>query len=270
MRSAVTIALVPQIKSGPWVFWENAESSIAKAAALGFDAVELFTASATAVNANLLQQLSERHHIRICAVGTGAGKVIQGLTLTDPDAGVRARAMDFIREMIGFGATFNAPAIIGSMQGNIPPGTERAIALQWLSEGISILSGEAEKKGVRLIYEPLNRYETNIFNSFTDAVAWLETLNTNNIQLLADLFHMNIEEQSIPDIIYRYNRYIGHVHFADSNRRAVGMGHTAMADIAKALRSVSYKGFISAEVFPWPNSDAAAQQTINAFNTWFK
>lgn len=270
MKSAITIALVPQIKSGPWVFWENIEDSIAKAAALGFDAVELFTASATAVDAALLQQLSESYHIRICAVGTGAGKVVQGLTLTDPDAEVRAHAMEFIGEMIDFGAAFNAPAIIGSMQGNIPQGTERTIALQWLSEGINILASRAEKKGVRLIYEPLNRYETNIFNCFADAVAWLKTLDTNNIQLLADLFHMNIEEASIPETIYQYGSYIGHIHFADSNRRAMGMGHTPMSDIAKALQSISYIDYLSAEVFPWPNSDAAAKQTINAFNTWFK
>ncbi|HTN08540.1 sugar phosphate isomerase/epimerase family protein [Agriterribacter sp.] len=270
MKSAVTIALVPQIKSGPWVFWENIEDSIAKAAALGFNAVELFTASATAVNTTLLQQLLETYHIRICAVGTGAGKVVQGLTLTDADADVRARAIAFISEMIDFGAAFSAPAIIGSMQGNIPHGTERAIALQWLGEGISILANKAVKKGVRLIYEPLNRYETNIFNCFADAVAWLKTLDTNNIQLLADLFHMNIEEASIPETIYQYGSYIGHVHFADSNRRAIGMGHTPMSDIAKALQSISYSGYLSAEVFPLPNSDAAARQTINAFNTWFK
>ncbi|WP_152268962.1 sugar phosphate isomerase/epimerase family protein [Agriterribacter humi] len=270
MKSAITIALVPQIKSGPWVFWENLEDSIAKASALGFDAVELFTASATAVDTTLLQQLSESYRIRICAVGTGAGKVVQGLTLTDPNAVVRDRAIAFISEMIDFGAAFNAPAIIGSMQGNIPQGIERTTALQWLSEGISILAGKAEKKGVRLIYEPLNRYETNIFNCFADAVAWLETLGTNNIQLLADLFHMNIEEASIPETIYQYGSYIGHIHFADSNRRAIGMGHTSMSDIAKALQSISYSGYISAEVFPWPSSDAAAKQTINAFNTWFK
>jgi sugar phosphate isomerase/epimerase len=270
MKSAITIALVPQIKSGPWVFWENLEDSIAKASALGFDAVELFTASATAVDTTLLQQLSESYRIRICAVGTGAGKVVQGLTLTDADADVRARAIAFISEMIDFGAAFSAPAIIGSMQGNIPQGTERTIALQWLSEGINILASRAEKKGVHLIYEPLNRYETNIFNCFADAVAWLETLGTNNIQLLADLFHMNIEEASIPKTIYQYGSYIGHVHFADSNRRAIGMGHTPMSDIAKALQSISYSGYLSAEVFPLPDSDAAAKQTINAFNTWFK
>ncbi len=270
MKSAITIALVPQIKSGPWVFWENLEDSVVKAAALGFDAVELFTVSATAVDTSLLQQLSETYRIRICAVGTGAGKVIQGLTLTDPDAGVRARAIEFISEMIDFGAAFNAPAIIGSMQGNIPQGTERTIALQWLSEGISLLADKAKKKGVALIYEPLNRYETNISNCFADAIAWLKMLDTNNIKLLADLFHMNIEEASIPETIYQYGSYIGHVHFADSNRRAMGMGHTNMNDIAKALRYISYNGYISAEVFPWPNSDAAARQTINAFNTWFK
>ena len=270
MKSAVTIALVPQIKSGPWVFWENIEDSFTKAASLGFDAVELFTASATAVDVTLLHQLSESYRIQICAVGTGAGKVVQGLTLTDPDADVRAHAVKFISEMIDFGATFNAPAIIGSMQGNIPQTTERTIALQWLSEGISVLANRAEKKGVPLIYEPLNRYETNIFNCFADAIAWLEMLGTNNIKLLADLFHMNIEEASIPETICQYSSYIGHVHFADSNRRAMGMGHTAMNDIAKALQSISYDGYISAEVFPWPNSDAAARQTINAFNTWFK
>ena len=270
MKSAITIALVPQIKSGPWVFWENLEDSIAKTAALGFDAVELFTASATAVDATLLQQLLERYRIRICAVGTGAGKVVQGLTLTDSDTNVREAAIKFISEMIDFGADYNAPAIIGSMQGNIPQGTERTIALQWLSEGISILAGKAEKKGVPLVYEPLNRYETNIFNSFADAVAWLKTLDTNNIQLLADLFHMNIEEASIPETIYQYGSYIGHIHFADSNRRAIGMGHTPMSDIAKALQSISYSGYLSAEVFPLPTSDAAAIQTINAFNTWFK
>ncbi|HEX5024258.1 MAG TPA: sugar phosphate isomerase/epimerase family protein [Agriterribacter sp.] len=270
MKSAVTIALVPQIKTGPWVYWEDLEAGMEKAAALGFDAVELFTASGNAVDFNALKKFTEKYDIEVCAVGTGAGKVVQGLTLTDPDAGVRARATAFISEMIDFGAGFKAPVIIGSMQGNIPQGVERTIALRWLSEGISILASRAEKKGVRLIYEPLNRYETNIFNCFADAVAWLKTLDTNNIQLLADLFHMNIEEQSIPGTIEQYGSFIGHVHFADSNRRAMGMGHTAMDGITKALQSISYKGYLSAEIFPWPDSDTAARQTIDSFNTWFK
>lgn len=269
MKSAVTIALVPEIKKGPWVFWENLEAGMQKAAALGFDAVELFTANGTAFDAAYISKLAARHNIKICAVGTGAGKVVQGLTLTDADAAVRAKAVAFIGEMIEFGAALNAPAIIGSMQGNTIPPVSREISLLWLAEGLTVLAKKAAGMGVPLIYEPLNRYETNLFNQLGDAVAFLKSFDSVNIKLLADLFHMNIEETSIANTILRYSNYIGHVHFADSNRQAVGMGHTDITEIAAALKTIGYNGYISAEIYPLPDSDAAAQQTINSFHTWF-
>src|SRR5690349_14093821 len=116
MKSAVTIALVPEITKGPWVFWNDLEEGMKKAAKFGFDAVELFTASGAALNANYVKQLAQKYQLSICAVGTGAGKVVQGLTLSDPDPAVRARAVAFIEEMMQFGALLGAPAIIGSMQ----------------------------------------------------------------------------------------------------------------------------------------------------------
>jgi sugar phosphate isomerase/epimerase len=81
---------------------------------------------------------------------------------------------------------------------------------------------------------------------------------------------MNIEESSLPQSIRDFGAAIGHVHFADSNRRPVGFGHTAMADIATALQQINYQGYVSAEAFPWPNPDDAAQQTIQAFQEFFK
>ncbi|MGN6493900.1 MAG: TIM barrel protein [Agriterribacter sp.] len=269
MKSAVTIALVPQIKTGPWVFWNNLEEGMNQAAALEFDAVELFTADANAVDISRVQKCADQFDIRIAAVGTGAGKVIQGLTLTDPDAGIRIKAMDFIKDMIEFGAKFQAPAIIGSMQGNTAAGCTREESLQWLAEGLQILGNWAEQSGVPLIYEPLNRYETNLINRFDDAVALVNTLDTNNVKLLADLFHMNIEEQSIAAAIRKYGAHIGHVHFADSNRKAIGWGHTPVNEIALALKEIDYRGYISAEIFPLPTPDDAALQTIRAFHTYF-
>ncbi|MFT3705150.1 MAG: sugar phosphate isomerase/epimerase family protein [Agriterribacter sp.] len=269
MKSAVTIALVPEIKKGPWVFWNNLETGMQKAAALGFDAVELFTAAGKALDATYVKHLAAQHHIQIAAAGTGAGKVVQGLTLIDEDASVRARAIEFISEMIEFGAQLQAPAIIGSMQGNIPLNKEKEVSLQWLREGLGILGKKAENLGVPLIYEPLNRYETNLFNQLGDAVAFLQTFESANVKLLADLFHMNIEESSIPETILQYGQYIGHVHLADSNRQAMGFGHTDAIAIAQALKDVRYEGYLSAEVFPLPDSDAAAAQTIQAFRTWF-
>ncbi|MGA0560206.1 TIM barrel protein [Larkinella sp. VNQ87] len=270
MKSAVTIALVPEIKTGPWIYWHDLQASLAKAAALGFDGVELFTASADAVEPDRLSSLLGEYGLRLAAVGTGAGKVIRGLTLTDSDPEVRVQAVEFIADMIAFGALFGAPAIIGSMQGNAVPGVEKEQALEWLAEGLNTLGKQAEALGVRLIYEPLNRYETNLINQLETGVQLIRSLDTENVVLLADLFHMNIEEASLADSIRRAGSHLGHVHFADSNRRPIGFGHTELNGVVAALREIDYTGFISAEAFPWPDPDQAAGQTIHAFNQYFK
>ena len=117
--------------------------------------------------------------------------------------------------------------------------------------------------------EPLNRYETNLLNRTAEAVEFLGTLRTRNVKLLADLFHMNLEEASIPDALRAGGPHIGHVHFADSNRRAIGLGHTEVAPIADALRAIGYSGYLSAEILPLPDFETAARQTIASYRQWF-
>jgi sugar phosphate isomerase/epimerase len=109
-----------------------------------------------------------------------------------------------------------------------------------------------------------------LLNTLEDAAAFTGSLQTRNVALLADLFHMNIEEKSLPESIRRFGSSIGHVHFADSNRRPMGMGHTSVPAIAAALMEAGYDGYLSAEAFPWPNPDEAARQTIEAFKQFFR
>jgi sugar phosphate isomerase/epimerase len=270
IKSAVTIALVPQIKTGPWIFWENLEESMRKAADLGFDAIELFTTSGNAIKTNTLKELLDRYKLQLAAVGTGAGKVVHGLTLTDTNSAIRENAISFIKEMMEFGAAFNAPAIIGSMQGNAAQGNTHGQSIDTLAEGLHVLDEHAASMGVKLIYEPLNRYETNLMNNLEDAVAFIESNKFRNIVLLADLFHMNIEEADPAASIQKNIRHIGHVHFADSNRKPIGFGHTQMESIANTLTASGYDGYVSAEAFPWPDPDLAAAQTIRSFHQFFK
>ena len=81
---------------------------------------------------------------------------------------------------------------------------------------------------------------------------------------------MNIEEVNLSESIRKFGKDIGHVHFADSNRKPMGFGHTEMAPIAEALKEIGYAGYVSAEAFPFPNPDAAAEQTIRAFREYFR
>ncbi len=265
MKSAITISLVSEAKGGPFVYWDGLADGFARAAALGFDAVEIFPTAAEDLNAREIKQLVEQYKLRVAAIGTGAGWVKHKLRLTDPDAAIRRRAQQFIGAIIDLAGAFGAPAIIGSMQGRWEGAVSREQALAWLAEALEQLGPRAHALGVPLLYEPLNRYETNLFTRVTDAVAFLRPLRTQNVKLLCDLFHMNIEEVSIADALRAGSAYVGHVHFADSNRQAIGFGHTEMASIKSALRDIKYEGYLSAEILPLPDSNTAAQQTINSF-----
>ena len=140
--------------------------------------------------------------------------------------------------------------------------------MAWLKEELDQLGPRAHALDVPLLYEPLNRYETNLFNTVDDALAFLPTLRTRNVRLLLDLFHMNIEEADMASAIRRAGPMIGHVHFADTNRRAVGMGHLDVGPVAEALRAAGYDGWVSAEVRPLPDAAAAMDATLRSFRGW--
>lgn len=265
MRTAVTVSLVSQAQGGPFVYWHDLDTAIQSAAELGFDAIELFAPGPDSVEPAELRRKLEAAKLRLAAVGTGAGWVVHRLTLTDPDAGVRQRATDFIRSMIDFGGANGAPAIIGSMQGRWGGAVDKATARGWLGDALCELGDHARQYNVPLIYEPLNRYETNLCNTQGDGVNLLEEVGATNVRLLADLFHMNIEEVDIASALRQSGRWLGHVHCVDTTRCAAGVGHLDWTPIVEALRAIGYAEYLSAECLPWPNSQAAAEQTIRKY-----
>lgn len=265
MQSCVTVSLVEEARGGPFIFWDDLPAACRKAQGLGYDAIEIFAPAADTVDPQLLTSLLADHELKLAAVGTGAGWVKHRLQLAASDASDRAKAQDFIKTIIDFGGGHGAAAIIGSMQGSSGPEVDSATARGYLSDALEKLGEYASQYNVPLIYEPLNRYETNQVNTVADGVKLLNSLSTDNVKLLADLFHMNIEEQGIAAALRVGGSHIGHVHFVDSNRRPVGCGHLDIGPIVAALREIKYEGYLSAEALPYPDSDAAAEQTIKAY-----
>ncbi len=269
IKSAVTISLVNEARGGPFVFWDDLAAGCKAAAELGFDAVEVFAPGPDAVDAAQLRSLLDGHNLSLAAVGTGAGWVIHRKSLTSANAAERRDAKDFVKSMVDFGGPFGAPAIIGSMQGKWGDGVDRDMALGYLAEALNELGEHALQHKVPLIYEPLNRYETNLITLIADGVELLKSLSTANVKLLADLFHMNIEESDSAAAVRAGQGYIGHVHFVDSNRQAAGRGHIDFAPIAAALQETGYDGYASAEALPIPDSQEAARQTIESYRQFF-
>jgi sugar phosphate isomerase/epimerase len=265
MKSAITVSLVPEAAGGPFVYWNGLEDAFSRAKAAGFDGIEIFPPEPGILESGNLSALIQKYSLPVAAVGTGAGWVKHRLHLCHPETEVRSQAREFIVSMIRHAGTFGAPAILGSMQGRVEPGIERAQALEWLLEGLQSAASAAAEFGVVFLYEPLNRYETNLFNRQMDAAGFLIEHGLSGVRILADLFHMNIEESDLPQTLRSLGASLGHLHFADSNRRAMGFGHTRGAEVVSALREIHYSGYLSAEVLPLPDSDSAAQRTIETF-----
>jgi sugar phosphate isomerase/epimerase len=269
MKCSVTVSLIPEARGGPFVFWDSLETACRHAAELGFHGIEIFAPNVDVLSREQVGSLLKQHSLSLAAMGTGGGWITRKLTLTHSDPLIREEGKRFVESIIDFAGGFGAPAIIGSMQGRWGEGVSREETLQRLRDALNHLGNYAQRHAVPLLYEPLNRYETNLLTRLDESIEFLKTLSTSNVKLLADLFHMNIEEANLPSAIRQASSQIGHVHFVDSNRRPAGSGHLDYRPLAEALREIDYRGFLSAEAFPYPDSLTAAQQTITTFRAFF-
>ena len=100
--------------------------------------------------------------------------------------------------------------------------------------------------------EPLNRYEATYLNTVGEAADLCRAADHERIQLMADLFHMNIEEADIPASLRAVAPHLGHVHLADSQRWLPGHGHTDFTSAFSAMREIDFDGWLALECMPTP------------------
>ena len=266
MRTSVSVCLAPELTGAPFVFWGPLTENCRAAASLGFDAIELHAPGAKTVDPGLLQRTLQENALQLSAVASGAGWALHGLTLSDDDRENRRKAVDFVTRLIRLAAPFGAPVIIGSMQGRTPKGVDPAPARAWLQESLTILAETAAECSTFLLFEPLNRYETNLANRIDQAIELISPAGIGRVKILADFFHMNIEEDSIPEALIRAGSSVGYVHFVDSNRRPPGSGHLDLIGACLALKEIGYDGYLSVEALPYPDSLTAASNAIRTYN----
>jgi sugar phosphate isomerase/epimerase len=152
--------------------------------------------------------------------------------------------------------------IIGLLRGIVKPGVDHNQAMEWLVDALCRCSAAAAPHGVRLVLEPINRYETTLINDVDQCLELIGAVGAPNFGVLPDTFHMNIEEPSIAESLRRAGPRIYHVHLADSNRWYPGAGHINFAEVVRALNDIGYTGTASVEAMPMPDADTCATKSM--------
>ena len=107
----------------------------------------------------------------------------------------------------------------------------------------------AEECGVTYCVEAVNRFETCLINTAKEALAYIEEIDSKNIGVLLDTYHMNIEENKIGDAIRLVGDKLTSFHTGENNRTAPGKGHLDWDEIFGALKDINYKNRIVCEPF---------------------
>jgi len=117
-----------------------------------------------------------------------------------------------------------------------------------LVEIVKILAEAAAENNTLALLEPLNRYETHLINRLEQAVEIIQAAgDPPGIKIMADFFHMNIEEPHIEESIRAAGDYIAHIHLADSIRWLPGYGHTDFRPGFQALADIGFDKYMALE-----------------------
>ena len=230
------------------------------AADLGYDGVELAVRDPSQVDAEAVLRTVRDAGLAVPAIGTGQAYLKDGLSLSHPDEGIRARAIERLETHIRIATVFGAAVIVGLLRGRITG--DRAATEARLSGALRRILPLAEREKIPVVFEPVNRYETDFLVTMDEVLDLINRLASPALGILADTFHMNIEEASIEGSLRRARPRLRHVHVADSNRHAPGWGHLDFPALVRVLRELGYTGYLSAEILPRPDPVSAARQAI--------
>lgn len=175
--------------------------------------------------------------------------------LSHPDAAVRRAGVGYFKQLLDFAAELGNPLVsCHGLVGRIAPLATQAEEDAWLVESVREIAEAAAERGLRLVFEVLNRYESHQICTGAQAVALIEQVGMDNIGVLLDAYHMNIEEADPAAALRAAGERLWLYHAADSHRGAVGSGHTDFAAQLAALDAIGYGGPIILEcTAPGPN-----------------
>lgn len=242
---------------------ETVRTYAPKLAAWGFDLIELPLEQPGDWDPQAVRDIVLEHGLdaEVCAV------MAPGRDLTTGDKAITQATQDYLHSCIDAAATVGGSIVAGPIYA--PTGVtgaivdaERAALIERLADNLGPLLDHADSLAVQLALEPLNRFETSLFNTVEQALVLLKRVNRPTLGLLLDTFHMNIEERDIGAAMRMAGPYLIHFHASGNDRGAPGHDSFDWGTVRDVLDELDFAGAVSIESFTSANQTIATAASI--------
>jgi D-psicose/D-tagatose/L-ribulose 3-epimerase len=232
-----------------WIFGnESLEVSLKRLKKHGYQGVEL-AGEPYSIDVEETKELLKKYELECSSI---CGIFTPERDLSSSNDEIRKNAVEYVKKSVDLAKSLHASTVIvvPTCVGKLSP--ETTLDEEWNNAVLSVkeVGLYAKEQGITLAIEALNRYETYLVNNLTLALRYVEEVNVEDVGIMADLFHMSIEERSMTESIKKISRYLAHVHIADNTREAAGLGQTDFGPVISLLKELGYKGYITMEFLP--------------------
>ena len=260
MAHKYSVVLITLAGSPGGDVWKNPKGVLETIAGLGYDGVDIDAEP----DRTPREQFDE-----VVNIATGLGLKIPALVgawgawhageerdLASTDEEGRRRAVDYAKKCLDLCATIGSPvyeicAAAGKPEYPVSS-TPKSILRKNFIESAREITEHAEKTNTYVAIEAINRFEghAGFLNAVEEALPIAEEIGSDRIGVLADLFHVNMEDGPVPETMRRAGKKLMHIHLADSNRQIPGTGHIDFLEMVRTLNEMNYSGYMSVDSVP--------------------
>ncbi len=244
---------------------------IERLAALGYHGVELVATHPLGYSVDALLALSRRHDLPVVSLLSGWSYANEGLCLSSPDASVRERAVERLKEYVGYAGRLGAVVVVGLMQGQRSDEPDEAQANDRIADCLSRVARAAQDQGVSVVLEPVCHMQVGFNHTAAEAAALVERVGSPALGYMLDTIHMNIEERSMLETIRRYGPQARHFHLCETNGGPYGSGGLDFPAVRAALGEAGYERYVSVKIYRklgWEEASRSAAEFLRAEGGW--
>ncbi len=242
---------------------KDIDFAIGSSAKLGFNVIEIPLLNPYKFNAEYTKQVLDFNKIKgVTSLGLSDETDIssEDSVIRENGAKLLGKALEMTYQI---GSKYMGGVLYSALKKYDAPPTKNAFHNS--VDIIRDLCHKAKKMDIMIGLEPVNRYESNLINTASKALEFIELAECNNLCVHLDSYHMNIEESNYRDPILQCGEKLGYFHIGENHRGYLGRGHINFVEIFSAMKEIDYQGTVTFESF---SSSIVDPHLSNALGVW--